>query len=127
MKFEHFALNVADARAHGNWYVENLGFKMVRHIDESPFRRFLADETGRVVIELYTDARAGIPNYAAAHPLIFHFAVVSTDALADRRRLETAGATHVAPDEPQADSTRLIMMRDPWGVALQLCQRANPF
>jgi glyoxylase I family protein len=127
MKFEHFALNVADARTHGDWYVTHLGFKLVLSLDEPPFRRFLADETGRVVLELYTDPRAGIPDYAATHPLCFHFAVVSADADADRRRLEAAGATHVSPDEPQADSTRLIMMRDPWGVSLQLCQRANPF
>ncbi|MSU66824.1 MAG: VOC family protein [Opitutus sp.] len=127
MTFEYFALNVADARAHGDWYVQHLGFKIVRRLDEPPFRRFLADGTGRVVVELYTDPRAGIPDYATTHPLCFHFAVVSTDAHADCRRLEVAGATHVTPDEPQADSTRLVMMRDPWGVSLQLCQRANPF
>ncbi|NBX60561.1 MAG: VOC family protein, partial [Opitutaceae bacterium] len=30
MKFEHFALNVADVRAMARWYVEHLGFQIAR-------------------------------------------------------------------------------------------------
>jgi len=127
MRLEHFALNVPDATAHADWYVRHLGFSILRRLDTPPFRRFLADDTGRVIVELYTDSRARIPDYKTMDPLCFHVAVVSTDASTDRRRLEAVGATHVAPDEPQLDATRLIMMRDPWGVALQLCQRAQPF
>ena len=43
-----------------------------------------------------------------------------------RPRLERAGAT-LFLEEPQPDGSILIMMRDPWGVPLQLCQRTNPF
>jgi len=125
MKFEHFALNVPDARAAGQWYADHLGFNLVRRRDEAPFTRFLADETGRVVVELYTNAAAAIPAYAAQHPLVFHFAVVSGDVAADRIRLEAAGATLFA-QEVLPDGSRLTMLRDPWGVPLQLCQRAKP-
>jgi hypothetical protein len=40
--------------------------------------------------------------------------------------LEKAGA-RLFLEEPLPDGSRLIMMRDPWGVPLQLCQRAKPF
>ena len=126
MKFEHFGLNVPDARAAGRWYVEHLGFTLARSRDEAPYTRFLADENGRVAIELYTNPTAAIPDYAKQHPLVFHFAVVSKDVAADRARLEQAGATLVVEDV-LPDGSRLTMMRDPWGVALQLCQRAQPF
>ncbi|MSU70472.1 MAG: hypothetical protein EXS39_06810 [Opitutaceae bacterium] len=79
MKFEHFALNVPDTRAMSLWYVQHLGFKIVRSRDDAPYTHFLADETGRVFVELYTNPKATIPNYAAAHPLCFHFAVVATE------------------------------------------------
>ncbi len=126
MKFEHFALNVPDARAHSLWYVEQLGFVVTRQREDAPYTHFLADETGRVIIELYTNPAAAIPDYASAHPLCFHVAVVASDAAAERARLERAGATFVVEDA-LPDGSRLMMMRDPWGVPLQLCQRAVPF
>jgi len=126
MKFEHFALNVPDCRAMSRWYVEHVGFKIIRSREDSPFTHFLADDTGRVTVELYTNPKSAVPDWAAAHPLSFHFALVSMDAAADRRRLEQAGA-RLFLEEPQPDGTMLIMLRDPWGVPLQLCQRTKPF
>jgi catechol 2,3-dioxygenase-like lactoylglutathione lyase family enzyme len=125
MKFEHFALNVPDAAAQARWYVQHLGFSVVRKRDDAPFTHFLADETGRVIVELYTNPKAAIPDYSAQHPLQFHLALVSADARADRARLEKAGAT-LFLEEPQPDGSVLIMLRDPWNVALQLCQRTTP-
>jgi catechol 2,3-dioxygenase-like lactoylglutathione lyase family enzyme len=125
MIFEHFALNVPDAPAQARWYVQHLGFKVVRQRDDAPFTHFLSDSTSRVFIELYTNPKAAIPDYSAQHPLNFHFAVITTDARAERSRLEQAGAS-LFLEEPQPDGSMLIMMRDPWNVALQLCQRANP-
>ena len=126
MKFEHFALNVPDVRAHAQWYVEHLGFTIARQRDEAPFMHFLADETGRIIVELYSHPKAPFPDYAAAHPLLFHIAVVASDARAERARLEKAGAK-LFLEEPQPDGSLLIMLRDPWGVPLQLCQRTKPF
>jgi glyoxylase I family protein len=40
--------------------------------------------------------------------------------------LEAAGARLVEAVTP-ADGSVLLMMRDPWGVPVQLCQRARPF
>jgi glyoxylase I family protein len=125
MKFEHFALNVPDAPAHARWYVENLGFTIVRKKEEAPFIHFLADETGCTVVELYTNPKATIPDYTTAHPLNFHFAVVAADARAECARLEKAGA-RLFLEDPLPDGSLLVMMRDPWGLGLQLCQRKTP-
>jgi glyoxylase I family protein len=124
MKFEHFAINVPDAAAHAQWYVAQLGFKIVRQLKEAPFTHFLADETGRVVVELYSNPKATIPDYANLHPLNFHLAVVAGDAKAERARLEKAGAKLFLEDV-QPDGSLLIMLRDPWQVPLQLCQRTT--
>ncbi len=126
MKFEHFALNVPDARAHAQWYVAHLGFTIVRQRADAPFMHFLADETGRVIVELYSNPKAPYPDYAGAPPLVFHLAVATSDAQAERARLERSGAI-LFLEEPQPDGSLLIMMRDPWGVPLQLCQRTTPF
>ncbi|MBL9187761.1 MAG: VOC family protein [Opitutaceae bacterium] len=126
MKFEHFALNVPDVRAHAQWYVDHVGFTVVRRREDAPFTHFLADDTGRIIVELYSNPKAPYPAYAQAHPLLFHIALVAPDAKAERERLEKAGAT-LFLEEPQPDGSLLIMMRDPWGVPLQLCQRTKPF
>jgi len=126
MIFEHFALNVPDARAMSEWYVKHLGFSVARSREEAPYTRFLTDESGRVVVELYSNPSARTLEFETEHPLTFHFAVVSRAADQDRSRLEQAGATFFVEDR-LPDGTQLIMLRDPWGLPVQLCQRTNPF
>lgn len=126
MKFEHFAVNVPDVRATVAWYVKNLGLKVLRSGAEAPYMHFLADETGRVFLELYSNTKVTITDHPKAHPLNFHIAFVAADAKAVRARLEAAGAVTFSEDT-LPDGTVLVMMRDPWGVPLQFVQRANPF
>ena len=126
MLFEHFALNVPDVRATAAWYVAHLGLKVVRARPDAPFTQFLADGTGRVFLELYTNPTDPIPVYPDQHPLRLHFAFAVAEAKAERTRLQQAGATLVV-EETLPDGTLLIMLRDPWGVPVQLCQRAQPF
>ncbi len=126
MKFEHFAINVKDARAQARWWMDNLGLSAARKRDDEPYTHFLSDETGRVMAELYSNPAAPVPDYAKLDPLILHVAFVSADTGTDRKRLEEQGAVFVS-DDTLPDGSRLLMMRDPWGVALQFCQRAKPF
>lgn len=125
MKFEHFALNVPDATAMAAWYVEHLSMRIVRAVQGAPHTHFLADVTGRVVMEIYTNPIAPIADYAAQDPLCFHVAFAVDDAAAVRDYLLANGATLVV-NQMLDDGSLLVMMRDPWGVALQLCQRAAP-
>ena len=125
LNVEHFACNVADPNAMAAWYVEQLGMRIVRRVATPPYIHFLADAGGRVVIEIYSNAADPVPDYAAMHPLRFHLAFAAEDPDAVKAALVAAGATFV-DEQTLADGSRLLMLRDPWGLALQLCKRATP-
>lgn len=125
MKFEHFGINVRDAKAMAEWYVRHCGMRVSRGMQTPPFTHFLADATGRVAMEIYSNPADASPDYAAQHPLRFHHAFAVANPSAEKRRLEAAGATTLSEDH-LPDGSHLVMMRDPWGVPLQLCRRANP-
>ena len=125
MVFEHFALNVSNPVEMGNWYVDNLEMKIVRAFDKAPYGRFLADKTGRVVMELYSNNSVKIPEYKNAHPLEFHFAFMVEDAVSLKDKLLKAGAT-LEEELKLDDGSNIIMLRDPFGVPLQLCKRGIP-
>jgi len=108
------------------WYMTNLGLKALISNANAPFAHFLADETGRVFLELYTNPIAPFTDFAAAHPLVLHVAFYTPDAGAVQQKLVAAGATPVS-DDTTPDGSRLMFVRDPWGLAVQLCQRTKPF
>ena len=60
MVFEHFALNVEKPIEVAKWYVDNLEMKIVKGSNKPPYAHFLADKTGRLVIEIYKNDNAEI-------------------------------------------------------------------
>ena len=126
LNVEHVACNVTDPVAMAAWYVEHLGMRVVRRVQTPPYMHFLADANGHTVIEIYTNPTADpVPDYAAMHPLRFHLAFAAPDPDAARAALVAAGATFV-DEQTLADGSRLLMLRDPWGLPLQLCKRTTP-
>ncbi|MCP5534290.1 MAG: VOC family protein [Akkermansiaceae bacterium] len=124
MKIEHVAFNVADPVAMADWYVRHFGLRIVRHIAEPNQTHFLADDGGSV-IEIYCNPPDQVPDYESMDPLLFHLAFASADPEEDAARLVAAGASRVSEVRPD-DGSILLMLRDPWGVAFQLCRRAKP-
>ena len=123
---EHVAWQVEDPEALAAWYGEQFGFRVVRKNNDPARTHFIADSAGKVLVEIYNNGAATIPDYANQHPLILHLAFASTDPTADRDRLLRAGCS-IAEDvrtTPAGDT--LCMMRDPFGFAIQLCKRATP-
>ncbi len=125
MVFEHFALNVPEPTSMALWYAQHLQMRIIRKMERAPYTHFLADQTGQVVMEIYSNRQALIPEYATQHPLCFHFAFAVTDAEAEKKRLLKAGAA-LFEDLHLEDGSHLVMLRDPWGIPLQICQRAQP-
>jgi glyoxylase I family protein len=125
MRIEHVAFNVAEPVEMAAWYVAHLGMRVVRFIDDGTATHFLADSSGQSLIEIYRNPRADVPDYAAQHPLVVHIAFVADDAMAETQRLEAAGA-RLVDEVRKDDGSVLLMLRDPWGLAIQLCQRAAP-
>ena len=125
MKFEHFALNVPEPIALAAWYVEHCDMKIVRQMTVSPFTHFLADATGRVIMEVYHNPAAPVPDYALQDPLVYHCAFAVADVDAVKATLLAAGASEVS-DSVLDDGSRLVMLRDPWQIPLQLVRRGTP-
>jgi catechol 2,3-dioxygenase-like lactoylglutathione lyase family enzyme len=124
MKLEHIAFNVADPVAVAAWYGMHCGLRVVRHAPERNETHFLADD-GSTVIEIYRNPPDQVPDYRSMNPLLFHLALASADPEADASRLIAAGAEQVE-ETWLPDGSHLVMLRDPWGLALQLCRRARP-
>lgn len=125
MKIEHFAINVEHPLDVADWYVRHLGFEIVKQDSEPPYTTFLADDEGSVMVEIYNNPSNQVPDYSEMNPLILHLAMVSKDPAEDKKRLIEAGAKEVS-DEMLEDGSHLVMLRDPWGLSIQLCKRFTP-
>ena len=124
MKFEHIAINVPEPRAMTNWYTNHIGLQIIRQEKEPPYTTFLADDSGNMMLEIYKNPPDDIPDYWQMDPLLLHLAFVSTQPGQDMNRLMEAGAKLIVDERLDANS-RVIMMRDPWGVPIQLCKRGS--
>jgi catechol 2,3-dioxygenase-like lactoylglutathione lyase family enzyme len=125
LNVEHVACNVSDPVAMAAWYVEHLGMRIVTRVAAPPHMHFLADANGRVVVEIYCNPIDPVPDYSSMHPLRFHLAFAAEDPDTARAALLAVGATFV-DEQALPDGSRLVMLRDPWGLPLQLCKRTTP-
>ncbi|MBN2562467.1 MAG: VOC family protein [Phycisphaerae bacterium] len=125
-RLEHIGLNVADPIKMAQWYVDNLGMKVVREGPAPVNARFLADSGGNMMLELYHNPPEAVPDYASMDPLLLHVAFMVEDVDATRERLIAAGATPMGEATTTSAGDRLAMLRDPWGLAIQFCRRAKP-
>ena len=86
-----------------------------------------AAEAGRVVLELYHQEKIAVPDYQAIDPMVLHVAFTAPDVKEARRRLLAAGASAVGEVTAAPNGDELAMLRDPWGLAVQLVKRAQSF
>ena len=126
MNFEHIALDVADPVGMADWYAKHLGLRVVKEGPPPINGRFLAEQTGRVMLEIYSNPKVTPPDYAAMDPLILHVAFPTDDVKGTRERLISAGATAMDEVTISDEGDELAMLRDPRGLAIQLVKRATP-
>jgi len=118
MKLEHIALDVSDPAAFIDWWCTNLGFRR-----SAPDSAFIMDDSGTSGLEIYrTGETPSAPDYAAMHAMTLHVAFVSDDVKADVERLVSAGAK-LETLKLEDPAFHMAILRDPWGVAVQLCKR----
>jgi catechol 2,3-dioxygenase-like lactoylglutathione lyase family enzyme len=127
MRLEHVGILVKDAFAMADWYEKHLGFRTLRK-GTGPVTSgvFVTDDAGKVALELITHKEIAAPDYAGLSALQMHLAIVSVDPDEDRTRLEKVGATFIEETPMAQPGEKLYLMRDPWGVALQLIKRNAP-
>lgn len=121
--FEHLALNVSDKDRFVEWYVQNLGLRVVR--DRPGKMAFLADCHGVVMMEVYSNPNAQQLDFPGVDPLAVHVAFEVDDPEKDAEQLVAAGASVHDPFKSAGDDT-MVMLRDPFGVGLQLIKRGAP-
>ncbi len=126
MKIEHTAYQVSDPEALAKWYVAHLGLTVKRSQSASPFGYFLADDGDAVMLEFYNNPKARVPDYRAIDPLVLHIAFRTDDVAATRTRLMDAGATPEGDVATNDTGDTVAMLRDPWGISVQLVKRVSP-
>ena len=126
MNIEHVGYMVEKPVEVAAWYVANLEFTVKRAMTASPFTHFLVDGAGRMMLEIYNNPKAQVPDYRTLDPLVLHLAFRDDDVPGTRARLLAAGATPEGDVVVTAGGDELAMLRDPWGFAIQLCKRKEP-
>jgi catechol 2,3-dioxygenase-like lactoylglutathione lyase family enzyme len=126
IRLEHVALNVTDPVKMAQWYVDNLGMKVLRAGPPPVNGRFVADGNGNMMLELYRNPPDAVPDYASMDPLLLHVAFMVDDVDATCARLIGAGATSAGDIEVTPAGDKIAMLRDPWGLAIQFVNRADP-
>jgi catechol-2,3-dioxygenase len=93
--FAHTGLNVKDRDATAAWYEKNLNMRIVRSVPGA--MHFLADPTGRVILEIYSNESAPMLDLGATHFLTLHLAVLTETPKETEAQLQKAGAVTVDP------------------------------
>ena len=120
MKLEHIAFDVSDPEALITWWCQNLGFRR-----SAPGSAFILDDSGTIGLEIYRTGETPVaPDYAKLNAMTMHVAFVSDDVKADADRLVAAGAK-LETLKIEDPAFHMAILRDPWGVAIQLCKRAK--
>lgn len=122
---EHIAFNVEHPVLMAGWYVDHLGMTVKRRRVDAPYVHFMADDSGTIMIEIYGNPDAPRTDFSKLQPPEIHLAFLSNNIQEDVARLKAAGATVVADVHELADDT-FAMLRDPWGMPIQLVQRGVP-
>ena len=123
MKIEHVAFQIEDPPAAARWYVEHLGLTVKRSQAERPHGQFLADAGDAVMLEFYNNPKVAVPDYRRIDPLALHIAVATDDVPGVRARLMAAGASPEGEAAVTDAGDHVAMLRDPWGLPLQLVHR----
>lgn len=122
MRIEHIGINIKAPAEMAEWYCKNLGLQIVRDTGQA---FFLADENKNSILEIYNNPPDAVPDYASMDPLLFHIAFASDDVKADFDRLKEAGAKPFGEIVEAAGDT-IAILRDPWGLPIQLAKRKTP-
>ena len=125
LRFEHLALNVADPQSVANWYVENLGMKVVRESGPPSLTNFVADDGKHMMIELSTSAAAPVLDLSKLNNASLHFAFVVDDVRSLRTGLIETGATLAEEIRETNAGDQVLTLRDPWGFPIQFIKRGE--
>ena len=121
---EHFEVNIFEAKEQVKWYVENLGLKIVRQGGETNY--FIADSKDNMMLEFNQIANSPVLEFEKINYNSFHIAFMIEDIEAIKEKLIFAGAKLAEDIKKTASGDQVLMLRDPWGKAIQFVKRVKP-
>ena len=126
MKIEHIGICVAAPISMGEWYRDNLGFKIIRSAgDDIDGVSFVVDGEGKTILELGRLPEGPPLDGRSLLPLQLHIAVECEDPSAEAERLIDAGAELLGESPRNRYKGEKILIRDPWGYTIQLVNRKD--
>lgn len=123
LRLDHFALQHPAPEAVSAWLCLHFGLTVYRVSTSASRARFLKCPATGVMLEIYRQPEVTVPDYAAMAPAVLHLAFYANDIPAETARLVAAGATLAGEPGQNSAGDKFLMLRDPWGVALQLVSR----
>jgi catechol 2,3-dioxygenase-like lactoylglutathione lyase family enzyme len=117
---------VKDPAAVAKWYCDHLGMKIVRKSVPPANTHFIGDTAGNMTFELYNNPDVPVPEYASLSHMSLHLAFMVDDVKAMRDSLLAAAAKLVEDITITPAGDQVLMMRDPWGLAIQFVKRISP-
>jgi glyoxylase I family protein len=119
---EHVGLCAHDPKNLAGWYVETLGFRLVRALEEH--RTYFIRAQNGVMLEIYP-AKHQVEPVDNVHRGFRHLALSTVDLDAEVARLRAGGL--LVPEETLVltPEMKLAFFRDPEGNLLHLVQRAR--
>jgi len=126
MKIEHIGICVAAPISMGEWYRDNLGFKIIRSAgDDIDGVSFVVDGEGKTILELGRLPEGPPLDGRSLLPLQLHIAVECEDPSAEAERLIDAGAELLGESPRNRYKGEKILICDPWGYTIQLVNRKD--
>jgi uncharacterized glyoxalase superfamily protein PhnB len=123
---EHFAMNISDSRGKAKWYVENLHSVIVRDGKAPTYGMFIADTEKNMMFELYQQQDYPVVDFTTISHMSIHIAFMVPDVQQTQKSLVAAGATVVENGSKKSSGDIVAMLRDPWGLPIQLVKRVKP-
>jgi catechol 2,3-dioxygenase-like lactoylglutathione lyase family enzyme len=123
LRLEHVGLALPDPIAAAAWYGRHLGWRTIRASSSPPYAHFLRPPDGGTVIEFFNDPAVADADLWKVHAMQGHLAFAVDDLDSQCERLVSAGAVVDSPLASTPAGDRYVMLRDPWGVPLQLITR----
>jgi uncharacterized glyoxalase superfamily protein PhnB len=105
--------------------MDNLGMKMMRTSSDPTHTTFISDSGMHMMIELFHNADYPLFEPAKIHFTSFHLAFVTPDIKKTLSQLITVGATIADSLRKTASGDQVLVLRDPWGLAIQFAQRVK--
>ena len=126
MKIEHIGVLVKAPVSMGNWYSEHLKLEILRQLgtDEDGVT-FLKDTESGTVLEFARLPEIRVTDFSAFDPLQLHIAIECDDPIGMSEALEQVGAVVVGESARAEGANERMLVKDPWGITIQLINRMN--